>query len=89
VEPPLARQTGPHVSGTPTRDSEQLTLYARKEQDMARCPTHLWREHESQPSLAWRLAHVALELGGAEWLGVEPPGRPVQRGDADMFEHAY
>ena len=23
---------------------------------------------------------VAAQLGGAEWLGVEPPGRPVERG---------
>ena len=26
---------------------------------------------------------VAAQLGGAEWLGIEPPGRPVERGHVD------
>src|SRR5436190_8160923 len=31
----------------------------------------------------------ALELGGAEWLAVEPPGRPAERRHADTAEHRH
>lgn len=30
---------------------------------------------------------VAVQLGGAEWLGVEPPGRPAKRGDMQTVGH--
>ena len=29
---------------------------------------------------------AALQLGGAEWLGVEPPGRPAEGGHVQLFE---
>src|SRR4051812_50103072 len=32
---------------------------------------------------------VAAQLGGAERLGVEPPGRVAERGDAQAFEHGH
>src|SRR6266542_725094 len=31
----------------------------------------------------------ALELGGAEWLGVEPPSRPAERRHAETAEHGH
>jgi hypothetical protein len=30
-----------------------------------------------------------LELGGAEWLGIEPPGRPAERRHAETAEHGH
>ena len=32
---------------------------------------------------------MAAQLGGAEWLGVEPPGRPAERGHVHPFEDAH
>jgi hypothetical protein len=32
---------------------------------------------------------VAAQLGGAEWLGVEPAGRPAEQGHVQRFEHSY
>jgi hypothetical protein len=32
---------------------------------------------------------VAAQLGGAERLGVEPPGRVAERGHAQAFEHGH
>ena len=29
---------------------------------------------------------MAAQLGGAEWLGVEPLGRPTERGHVQTFE---
>jgi hypothetical protein len=30
---------------------------------------------------------VAAQFGGAEWLGVEPLGRPAERGHVHTLEH--
>src|SRR5215207_1936034 len=32
---------------------------------------------------------AAAQLGGAEWLGVEPPGRPADRGHVQTFGHGH
>ena len=32
---------------------------------------------------------LAAQLGGAQWLGVGPPGRPAERGHVQTFEHAH
>jgi hypothetical protein len=32
---------------------------------------------------------VAAQLGGAEWLGVEPAGRPAEQGHVHTSEHGY
>jgi len=32
---------------------------------------------------------VTAELGGAKWLGVEPLGRPAERGHVETFEHGH
>ena len=33
--------------------------------------------------------HMAAQLGGAEWLGVEPPGRPVEGRHVHPLEDAH
>jgi hypothetical protein len=50
---------------------------------------HRWRAHGKPISTDWARSDVAVQLGGAEWLGVEPLGRAGERGQMHTFEQGH
>ena len=69
----------PTVAGEPAATSREST--ARY--------LHRWRAHGKPISTDCARSDVAVQLGGAEWLGVEPLGRAGERGHAHTFEQGH